>query len=52
LAATWVNQEGPSPRSSLIATCSKTPGALPDFTPRPMLYAAFVGAARDEVMRP
>ena len=52
LAATWVSQEAPKARPALIATCSKTPGAIPDFTPRPMLYAAFLGAPRDEVMRP
>jgi hypothetical protein len=43
LAAGWVQQEAPQPRSTKIAACSPSPDVLlPDFTPRAMLLAALV----------
>lgn len=55
LAAAWVRQEAPHARPSLVGRCVNTPDtALPDFTPRPELYAATFMRAESvhEVLQP
>ncbi len=42
LAAGWVQQEAPQPRTLKATACSPSPDALPDFTPRAMMLAALV----------
>lgn len=55
LAAAWVQQEAPHPRSVASASCVSAPDiALPDFTPRSEIYAfTFMRSeSLHEVMQP
>jgi hypothetical protein len=55
LAAALVQQEAPRQRDAIAATCVHTPDtALPDFTPRPEIYAALYMRAEsiDEMLQP
>jgi hypothetical protein len=52
LAAGWVHEEAPKQRAS-VATCVRTPDALPNITPQRELYAmAVIPPADDEARRP
>ena len=53
VAAGWMQQEAPRARAAVTAGCTRAPGTLPDFTPRPMLLAALIHAdPQDESMWP
>ena len=53
LAAGWMKQEAPQPRAVAASSCSGSPGAMPDFSPRPMLLAALIYVdSRDETRQP
>ena len=53
LAAGWMKRESPQPRALAASSCSRSPGAMPDFTPRPMLLAALISLdSRGETRQP
>jgi len=52
LAAGWVHQDAPKPRSS-IATCVQAPDSLPSFAPpKELLAMAEIPIAELEVLQP
>ena len=52
LGAAWLKDASPQPRQA-IASCIKTPGALPDLSPRREIFAMLVSpASLEKSMQP